>query len=135
MNKMKEVAALLGVELNEEFKVDCTTMDGDKYTMHFILQEDGLYSECGLVDQLWLIDMLTGKVQAKKLPYKPKHGEAYWTVNIGFDKKIKAQESCWLAGHIHEYLLYYNGLCFRTKEEAEKNKDKLLKIIEYYEEN
>ena len=135
MNKMKEVAALLGVELNEEFKVDCVTIDGEKYTMHFTLQEDGLHFQDGLADPLWLIDMLTGKVQVKKLPFKPKDREVYWTVTIGFDNKIKTKETCWLKGSIYEYLLYYNGLCFRTKEEAEQNKDKLLKIIEYYEEN
>lgn len=133
MNYMKEVAGLLGVELNEEFKADCITMDGDKYTMHFTLQEDGLHSGHDLVDPLWLIDMLTGKVQAKKLPFKPKMNEKYWTLIL--DTKTIVPDMQFWRDNSADYLRYYNDLCFRTIEEAKKNKDKLLKIIEYYEEN
>ncbi len=130
MNYMKEVAALLGVELNEEFKIvdenDETFLNTYKITENGLLNCDRHY-ECDL------IGLLTGDWQVKKLPFKPKCGEYYWTPmpsKVG----VVSEDYKW-ENLPYDYLAYYNGLCFRTKEEAEANKDKLIKIIEYYEEN
>lgn len=64
-NKMKEVAKLLGVELEEEFKID-------GYRCKYKLTYDGLMY-WSYLDSKWLIsilfkELLTGKVQIVKLP-------------------------------------------------------------------
>lgn len=139
MNKMKDVAALLGVELNEKFKVKHTTSDENKETMNFILTENGLYHSSSTynrlvcVDQSWLTDMLTGEIEIIHLPFKPKANETYFTpACFGEHAYIDCYE--WVDS-VENYIHYYLGLCFRTEEEAEANNDKLIKIINHYKED
>ena len=134
MNKMKDVAVLLGVQLNEEFKIDNTSRDGYRDIYYCALKEDGLYFKDTKVDQSLLTDIIAGKIEIIKLPFKPKHGEFYWTLldDIGSNDLHSHQHE--FIGTTSDYKNYYLGLCFRTKEEAEANKDKLIKIVNYYKE-
>ena len=69
--------------------------------------------------QYTLENLLTGEYTIERKPWKPKDGEEYWLVNqcgdvISFD---------W----IDNFLCITNykiGNCYRTKEEAEVNRDK-----------
>lgn len=136
MNKMKDVAALLGIQLNEEFKVEYKGYQDNKL---FILKEDGLYARnkdhpaIQLIDQQWLTDMITGHMKIIHPPFKPKYGEKYWTITSDLND-IFADVETW-TNHAQDYKNYALGLCFRTQEDAEYNKDKLLEIIEHYKEN
>lgn len=130
MNYMKEVASLLGVQLNEEFKL--INNEGQAYWRKFRITENGLTDD---KDAIWSVnDLLTGKDIIQRLPFKPKYEETYWTLDYTAKNGITTVEYVWKY-RAYDYLAYYNGLCFRTEEEAEANKDKLLKIINHYKEN
>ena len=134
MNYMKDVAALLGVQLNEEFRV----LDKNKQDVgySFKITERGLefYIKEWHVTAGWLENLLTKEYTIERLPFKPKNRENYWTLRYTSDCGIMTAEDVW-EDWSQDYLAYYNGLCFRTEEEAEANKDKLLKIIKHYEES
>lgn len=76
MNHMKEVAALLGVELKERFKIidyNCKEIGTYKLT------EDGLLQCSEEYDYIYFVDtsstityLLTGADTIKKIPFKPK---------------------------------------------------------------
>ena len=131
---MKDVATLLGVQLNEEFRV----LDKNKQDIgySFKITERGLefYIKKWCVTARWLENLLTKEYTIKRLPFKPKKGEDYWTLRYTPAGGIMTAADIWEEWS-QDYLSYYNGLCFRTEEEAEANKNKLLKIIEHYKEN
>lgn len=116
-NLIPEIARMLGVELGEEFKVE-----GDNRTYWFDL--DGLHSsEYVAGDDAMLHDLLCGKVEIVKLPWKPKKGETYYTFELLNGKWIV--HLLWWAGAPCNYALLDKGWVFRTKEEAE---DALTKV-------
>ena len=64
-NKMKEVATLLGVELEEEFRID-------GFDSKYKLTKDGLVylfdNDQEWLNSCWLEELLTGKAKVVKLP-------------------------------------------------------------------
>lgn len=76
MNKMKEIADMLGVELNEKFYVRRTT-DGERYCGKFYFGDDGLYglywdaesplSGNGIYAPVVLSELLSGIVEIEKI--------------------------------------------------------------------
>ena len=134
MNYMKDVAALLGVQLNEEFYL----ITGKLTTPEplYRLTTDGLEIYCNYTwetDNANLPNLIKGYWQIQLLPFKPKYGEYYWTIMPG-EAGVITENYKW-EDLPYDYLAYYNDLCFRTEKEAEANKDKLLKIINHYKEN
>ena len=128
-NLIPEIAHMLGVEIEEEFKVK-----GREYIFHFVdngliaYRTDGsalLYANC-LAHFLWLIN---GEEEIVKLPWKPKRGDAYFTfvlmVVLMGDKWV-VRASQW-GGLPNEYALLDKGWVFRTKEEAEAALPKVAK--------
>lgn len=122
-NYMAEVAKMLGVELGEEFEVD---LGSNILTMTAMLTDNGLkvnqtnmisptqYSSSCILE--WL---LCGLSTIKHKPWKPKEDDLFYIV--GYDGKIidRYWEEC------TAYKTYYRiGNCYRTREDAESNKDK-----------
>lgn len=110
MNVMSEVAGLLGLLIDEEFMVD------EKI---YMIDEDGLWIK---ENNQWrtsndLENLLTGRKEFVKLPWKPKKGECYFTFVIMGDK--------WGVGSLHwdgfpnEYALLDKGWVYRSQAEAE----------------
>lgn len=134
MNHMKEVATLLGVELNEKF---CITWENGLTTeANWTIREDGLYvQECKVTKDPVLQKLLTGEYKIKRLPFKPECGEGYWSYLYfdSCDTEPRLVNFEWIDS-ASDYINYYLGLCFRTEEEAEANKYKLQKIINHYKE-
>ena len=139
MNYVKEVAELLGVELNEEFE-----LLGDQ-TTKYRLVEVGDFGHCFEVKDndksYWrspyddegyasLEDLICGRYTIKKLPWKPKPGEEYYRPAFNFFGEPGSIRHTWYAS-ILDLALWKAGLCFRTAEEAEeaciKRVDELLK--------
>lgn len=126
MNYYKQVAKMLGVELNEEF--DVNYMNGYRYQ----LTEDGLMFKDKL-STTWLgysspilSKLLRGDYSIVKLPWKPKNGEHYYVYSTYHKTVI---ETNWLG--VTEDLLYWNiGNCFRTREEASKKGKEIMEKIE-----
>ena len=103
MNRMKEVAKLKGVSLNEEFKIMGFIY---KFTLKGL--EDGNGCICNHV----LKKLLTGELQIEKLPFKPKYDDGYyWVSCVG-----KINSSTWHY-NTQDYCLFNVGNCFRTSEE------------------
>lgn len=126
MNYYKQVAKMLGVELNEEF--DINYMNGYRYQ----LTEDGLMFK-DKSRTTWLVysspilsKLLRGDYSIVKLPWKPKNGEHYYVYSTYHKTVI---ETKWLG--VTEDLLYWNiGNCFRTREEASKKGKEIMEKIE-----
>lgn len=122
-NLMPEVAKMLGVEIGEEFKVDTGKSD----LTYKLTENELLYQWEG--EKLWEINdsvlrqLLSGKSIIKKLPWKPKCGERYW--HVADDETYNPM---WTDA-MFDYSCLKLGNCFRTKEEAEANADRIRKEI------
>jgi hypothetical protein len=116
-NLIPEIARMLGVELNEEFKIK--GYDGLTYK----LTDNGL--ELTTVDgqkTKWfdhgaLNSLLKGKMEIVKLPWKPKKGDVYYTYNFSASKWVVC--SSWWGGFPSEYALLDKGWVYRSEKEAQ----------------
>ena len=120
MNYMSEVTKMLGVELGEEFyvkelpDVKCTFYNDSLYVYPI---RDAL---CSLPSGEHVLGrLLAGTITIKRKPWKPKTDECYYFV----DENGTVHSTDWC--DIYEDITFYKlGNCYRTKEEAEANRDK-----------
>lgn len=110
-NHMHEVAALLGVKLDEEF-----ILNGDET---YVLTQEGLICSGGFVQGLLLTLLLAGKLEIKRKSWKPIKDEAYYYVS----EDGLTWEEDWIDNDV-DRMRYKLGNCYRTKEEAEANVNK-----------
>ena len=133
MNYYKQIAEMLGLELEQEFVI--TDLDGKrKDTITYKFTEDGLFSKAndlsGKVTSM-LDLLLSGEYKAVPKSWKPKYGEQYWSYSL------KNNQACFsLFGNCFEdYAIWKSGNCFRTKDEAKsKGKEIMEKLVKEYEE-
>lgn len=113
MNYMSEVAKILGVELGEEFSVGTLGVN-------YVLTNDGLFyatdrSRCDHI----LVNILTDGTDINRKPWMPKNGGWYYCIDVlgclGCEQ--------WF-GESVDINYYKLGNCYRTKEEAEANREK-----------
>ena len=114
-NLMAEVAKLLGVEIGEKFQIK--NKPGLFWLTHFALINDRENFSRGITF------LITGEFEIVKLPWKPKDGENYWTV-----EEYGLLYDSW-DNDMMDYSYLKLGNCFRTKEEAEANADRIRKEI------
>lgn len=112
MNVMSEVAGLLGLLIDEEFMVD------EKI---YMIDEDGLWIK---ENNQWrtsndLENLLTGRKEFVKLPWKPKIGNKYWTFHCNCGRDWSVIEDTW-GGYVGEIARLKVGWVFKTKEKAEE---------------
>lgn len=110
-NHMKEVAKMLGVEIGEEFEIKGG--DGAYY-----LTYDGLYHN-GFKCEKTLNDLLVGVCTIKHKPWKPIINDTYYFVRSDGD----VSSAQWIS-NVWDHSIYKLGNCYRTREEAEANRDK-----------
>lgn len=113
-NLIPEICKMLGVELGEEFKIE-----GDNRTYWFDL--DGLHSGEYVAqdeDDAMLHDLLCGKVEIVKLPWKPKEGDVFWSFyhSISSDKWLVI--SITWTNAVTDIARFKVGWCYRTEAEA-----------------
>lgn len=120
MNLIPKIAELLGVEIEEEFKI--VPLEGIYRLSDFGLQTK-LFLKSGerWESSRYMTPLLTGQYQIKKIPFEPKHGEHYWRVRWD-SLAIAAFRVTWLDSSDQDCLYKYAGNCFRTEAEAEKHK-------------
>ena len=122
---MAEVAKILGVELDEEFEIVFPQPSNCKATAK--LTQSGVnVVETNVFDvynfKAYLLkDLLIGSYVIKRKPWKPKNNDCYYYVNKGGHVEGDEWLSFW-----EDIVLYKLGNCYRTREEAEVNKDKWL---------
>ena len=133
MNYYKQIAEMLGLELEQEFVI--TDLDGKrKDTITYKFTEDGLFSKANnlSVKVTLILDLLlTGKCKAVPKPWKPKYGEQYYS----YSTKINGTCCNTFWEFTKDYAMWKSGNCFRTEEEAEtKGKEIMEKLVKEYEE-
>ena len=112
-NYMADVAKVLGVELGECFHISCNPNN------YFLCHDGMVCVESGHMVNGALNDLLVGKLTIKREPWKPKYDEHYYYVgNTGYVYSPK-----WF-NDVLDISFYKIGNCYRTKEEAESNRDK-----------
>ena len=117
-NLIPEIAKMLGVELGEEFKV--VTKGGSEYICKLDLLM-GLIVDDGLseyYDKELLVEIILGDAEiVKKLPWKPKQGEKYWTFYFNDEDALDADWSVWHED-VDDFARLKAGWVYRTEEEA-----------------
>lgn len=130
MNKniMSQIAQMLGVEMEEEFKVDIAT-EGEI----FRITENGLelkkpesssssFGDTNL--QVWktiptsFVKLLTGEAKIVKLPFIPKQGDVYWSFyRSTITDKWLVTSIIW-TNSVTDIAKFKVGWCYRTEREA-----------------
>ena len=117
-NLIPEIAKMLGLQLGEEFKVK----GEDELTYRFTndgleLTHDSGIELAKISANVAFVDLLNGKREIIKLPWKPKKGETYYTFELLGGKWVV--RSFWWGGFPNEYALLDKSWVFRTCAEAE----------------
>ena len=120
-NYMNDVAKLLGIELNEEFKIET-------FLNPYKLTEQGLFfknnKEWEYADAT-LSDLLAGKIEIVKSQWKPRINEVYYCPSNNF---LFSVENEWF-NTVEDKALFKCVLVFQTEEECEKALPELRKIF------
>lgn len=124
MATMKDLAALLGVEIGEEFEINCNSYRFTDTALECsVLSNWVVSSEPNLIP-----DLFSGKRRIIKKPWKPKQGDTYFTASPPYCVV------CTWCDRVSDKMLYAIGNCFRTRDEAEKHRDEILaKLNEIYD--
>lgn len=131
MNYYEEISKMLGVELDEEFKLSFTKNFVYKITLDgLMVRQLGEFEWCESVP-VTLTKLFEGKYSVVKLPWKPYLTEEYYVYSTYINSARKAK---WRG--VTEDLLYWKlGNCFRTREEANtKGKEIMEAICEEFKE-
>jgi hypothetical protein len=111
MNRMEDVAKLLGVELGERFKIE---FENGECIDNYSIREDGLnWRMCNSYTKL-LVELLIGTVEVVKQPWTPKEGERYYAPHPTLDLY---DDNLWQDDQIDRDYKRNVGV-YRTKEEA-----------------
>ena len=130
-NHMAEVAQMLGVELEEVFKV--TDDDSGKYHNYYKftekkgieVSEDNVKWEADTAGTLVLKWLLIGVARIIKLPWMPSRGDVYYMPSVtSIGKYIKL----FWTGSRNDEGSYQQGLVLRTKKEAVELAEEMLDV-------
>lgn len=115
-NLMCEICKMLGVELGEEFKVVYKT--GFEIICNFT--KEGVFvhkGDSGRYEKELLADIICGRTEIVKLPWKPKIGEEFYTFTL-VQYKWAVRTDWWSEGP-YCCAMFDKGWVYRTKKEAE----------------
>lgn len=127
-NLIPAITHMLGVEIGEAFKVK----GNDELTYRF--DSDGLklthYSGIEIAKisaNVAFVDLVNGKDEIVKLPWKPKEGESFYTFTAAYGEwsvslDVWAEEPC-------NYALLDKGWIYRTEKEAKAALPAVLKEL------
>ena len=130
-NHMAEVAQMLGVKLEEVFKV--TDDDSGKYHNYYKftekkgieVSEDNVKWEADTAGTLVLKWLLIGVARIIKLPWRPSRGDVYYMPSVtSIGKYIKL----FWTGSRNDEGSYQQGLVLRTKKEAVELAEEMLDV-------
>ena len=124
MDKMNEVAKMLGVELGEKFNIE-----GYAFNPCTITETNLIDADDSIRDDM-LVKLIAGFNTIKKLSFKPNKGDIYWT----YSDYYGAGEYTW-EYDMTDLINYRAGMVFRTERELRNNRDKIKKELEDYYKN
>lgn len=130
MNYYKQIAEMLGVELNEEFKLKPSCLE-KPWNCLYRFSKDGLenkYSDLSWVkcEKGAIDNILIGQTEVIKIPWKPKKGEVYWYYSEAFQHAFASE---WI-GSLCDLLYWKSGNFFKAKKEANEKGYVLWKELE-----
>ena len=131
MTYYKQFAAMLGLELGQEFRtVEPNSKQESKDV--YRIEDDGVYSAVRPNAALWgreqstIVDRLLGGVLVPvPKPWKPKDGDAYWKWSTAVEL---AQFKHW-NGASTDFACWKLGNCFKTSEEAQSKGKEIMEAI------
>ncbi|OLA37498.1 hypothetical protein [Phascolarctobacterium succinatutens] len=116
-NLIPEIAQMLGVELNEEFKIKGREGVIYKFIVDGLIVSDDDAEKVYTTANMPLIGLVRGDIEIVKLPWKPKKGDVYSTFGRLGDKWVV--RSLWWGGFPEEYALLDKGWVYRSEKEAQ----------------
>lgn len=116
-NLIPEIAKMLGVELNEEFKIKGREGAIYKFIVDGLLVSDDDAEKVYTTAHMPLVGLVRGDIEIVKLPWKPKKGDVYYTFELLGGKWVV--RSFWWGGFPNEYALLDKGWVYRTCEKAQ----------------
>lgn len=124
MNYIKQFAEMIGVELGEKFNIvdDETLKNSCPYV---VLNGVGIVDSTGTtVNSSTYKNIIVGVYEIQKLPWKPKDGDRYYRVGVnGFIDHDEFDVD--FSEDLDKFKM---GNCFRSRQEAEKNKGKVVEM-------
>lgn len=123
-NLIPKIAKMLGVEINESFKLAGYDNATFRFTENRFWQENG--NLCEERSDI-LAMLLAGNEIIVKLPWKPKEGESFYTFTAAYGEwsvslDVWAEEPC-------NYALLDKGWIYRTEKEAKAALPAVLKEL------
>lgn len=116
-NLIPEIAQMLGVELNEEFKIKGREGVIYKFIVDGLIVSDDDAEKVYTTANMPLIGLVRGDIEIVKIPWKPKKGDVYFTFGLLGDKWVV--RSLWWGGFPEEYALFDKGWVYRSEKEAQ----------------
>lgn len=116
-NLIPQIAQMLGVELNEEFKIKGREGVIYKFIVDGLIVSDDDAEKVYTTANMPLIGLVRGDIEIVKLPWKPKKGDVYSTFGRLGDKWVV--RSLWWGGFPEEYALLDKGWVYRSEKEAQ----------------
>ena len=124
-NYMPEVAKMLGVEVEQTFKIKSWFAEGADDSVYKFTERDFCFydDETGVWESsLRYADIINGNAFIIEIPFEPKDGEKYWTVYWkGIVDMPCAVYETW-RGDSCDFANKVSGNCFRTEAEADAHK-------------
>lgn len=120
-NLIPEIAKMLGVELNEEFKIKGREGVIYKFIVDGLIVSDDDAEKVYTTANMPLIGLVRGDIEIVKLPWKPKAGEQYYS----FGGRFFGDPTVWIVvdviwqGLAYDVAMFDKGWVYRTKEEAQ----------------
>lgn len=124
MNYFKQVAEMLGVELNEKFMLK--DKDNEFLPRAYKFTDEGLFYEfCETWERSCnFMNIIRGYLTVVKSHWKPKYEDKCY-----FYGKGRAMDTVWI-GTACDYARWKVGNCFRTEQEAETKGKEIMEQIE-----
>ena len=121
-NLIPEIINLLGVELEEAFKIRRPDYEVCENGIYAFFEGEGLMkkNEQGEFDSNSSIefeDLCLGNYEVVKLPWEPKVGDKYYAIASTNNKKPYISLYIW-RGFVVDYTLWKLEMIYRTEEEA-----------------
>lgn len=127
MNYMKQIATdILGLYWDDE-KNESEKFRIKEFACIYKLTPKGICMTNNglLLNEVRFVEILKGELEIERIPWKPKEDERYYLVNeIGDIDSYKNDYA------LLDACLIKCGWAFRTKEEAEANKERVLREME-----
>ncbi len=121
-NLIPQIAKMLGVEIGEEFKIKGDNELTYRFTNAGLkLTHDSGIELADVSANVAFVDLVNGKDEIIKLPWKPKAGEQYYS----FGGRFFGDPTVWIVidviwqGLAYDVAMFDKGWVYRTKEEAE----------------